>query len=75
MTTTAMTASAIAALRGAADRSRFGGKAAHLADLLSAGFPVPDGFAIAHDADESTPETDLGSISRNWIMEHKNDRD
>jgi hypothetical protein len=23
----------------------------------------------------STPETDLGSISRNWIMEHKNDRD
>ena len=25
--------------------------------------------------DESTPEMDLGSISRNWIMEHKNDRD
>jgi len=25
--------------------------------------------------DDSAPETDLGSISRNWIMEHKNDRD
>ena len=57
MTAREMAVPSISPLRGAADRARFGGKAAHLADLLSAGFPVPDGFAIAHDADESMPET------------------
>jgi pyruvate,water dikinase len=34
-------------LRDALDASRFGGKAAQLAEALRAGLPVPDGFAIA----------------------------
>jgi pyruvate, water dikinase len=32
------------------DRSRFGGKSAALGELLAAGIPVPDGFAVSADA-------------------------
>jgi pyruvate,water dikinase len=35
---------------GLEDVERAGGKAAHLGDLLRAGFPVPDGFAITTEA-------------------------
>jgi pyruvate, water dikinase len=35
---------------GSGDVGRVGGKAAHLGDLLQAGFPVPDGFAVTTDA-------------------------
>jgi hypothetical protein len=44
-------------LAAADNAARFGGKAAHLAQLLSAGHPVPPGFALAHDADASEPDT------------------
>ena len=36
-----------------ADEATFGGKSAHLGELLAAGFNVPDGFAIAGEADEA----------------------
>lgn len=39
----------IVALRDAADRSRFGGKASALAHALNAGLPVPDGLALSAD--------------------------
>lgn len=47
----------IAPLPAAGDAARFGGKAAHLARLVAAGHPVPEGFALAHDADERAPDT------------------
>ena len=37
-------------LAHAADAARTGGKAAHLAALLAAGFPVPDGFCVTTGA-------------------------
>jgi len=48
---------AIAPLSAAGDKARFGGKAAHLARLLTAGHPVPAGFALAHDTDAADPDT------------------
>ncbi|HXK17257.1 MAG TPA: PEP/pyruvate-binding domain-containing protein, partial [Polyangiaceae bacterium] len=48
---------AIAPLGAAGDSARFGGKAAHLARLVTAGHRVPAGFALAHDADEREPAT------------------
>jgi pyruvate,water dikinase len=44
--------SPLEALRGV-DEPRFGGKSSGLGELLAAGIPVPDGFAIAAGADES----------------------
>ena len=38
---------------GLQDLARAGGKAAHLGDLLRAGFPVPQGFAITTEAFEA----------------------
>jgi pyruvate,water dikinase len=48
---------AIAPLAGAGDAARFGGKASHLARLAATGYPVPAGFALAHDADTDQPDT------------------
>jgi pyruvate, water dikinase len=39
----------VIALRDAGDRMRCGGKAAHLAALIAAGLPVPDGVVIPAD--------------------------
>lgn len=44
------TAALLVPLSEAVDESRFGGKAAGLARLAEAGFPVPDGCAIAAEA-------------------------
>jgi pyruvate,water dikinase len=42
---------------GLGDVGLAGGKSAHLADLLAAGFPVPSGFAVtSHALDVSSPE-------------------
>jgi len=43
---------ALADLRSA-DEATFGGKSAHLGELLAAGFNVPDGFAIAGEAGDA----------------------
>ncbi len=43
---------ALADLRSA-DEATFGGKSAHLGELIAAGFNVPDGFAIAGEAGDA----------------------
>ena len=48
----------------ASDASRFGGKAVQCGVLLKAGFPVPEGIAIAFDADEPPH---LPGDARAWI--------
>jgi phosphoenolpyruvate synthase/pyruvate phosphate dikinase len=47
----------------ATDASRFGGKAASLGELLSAGFRVPPGFAIAADAEPTGIELPDGPVA------------
>lgn len=48
----------------AADASRFGGKAVQCGVLLQAGFPVPEGIAIAFDAEERPL---LPQAARAWL--------
>ena len=54
--------SAVVPLVEALDASRFGGKAAHLAEALVAGLPVPDGLALSVAAVEAVAAGDEGPL-------------
>ena len=49
---------------GASDAAAFGGKSANLGELLSAGIPVPPGFAVVAQAPSATSSRRRGSTGR-----------